>query len=77
MILGVAKIYAGMFSDSDLDAMIAFERSPAGEKLQTMRPQIARAELKFTRAWADSVGPEIAKHVLENLQSRRKPNQKL
>jgi uncharacterized protein len=74
MIMGVAKIYAGMFSDAELDAMIAFEKSAAGRKLQTMRPAIAKAEMQFTRSWSDSIGPEIAKHVLEDLQGGRKPD---
>lgn len=76
LILSVAKIYADMFSDGELDAMIAFEKSPAGQKLQAMRPQIASAEVRLTRGWGDSIAPGVVRRTLADLEQRKRPPQK-
>jgi len=47
-----ARVYAGHFSDAELDALTAFFKSPAGRKYTGLRQVLQQESSNVVRAWA-------------------------
>lgn len=62
-----AKVYAREFSESDLDAMLAFDRTPAGQHVIEKQPEIGRAMMQVGQEW----GQGIARDVIAEYQKEK------
>ena len=62
-----AAVYAREFSEEDLQAVLAFDKSPAGQHLIDKQPEIAQAMAKVGQQW----GQMIAQQVIADYQKEK------
>ena len=62
-----AEVYAREFSEEDLQALLAFDRSPAGQHLIDKQPEITQAMVKVGQRW----GQMIAQQVIADYQKEK------
>jgi hypothetical protein len=60
----VVPIYDKHFTEEDIQGMIAFYRSPVGQKLTSELPQITTESMSAGQEW----GRALAQHVTEQLK---------
>lgn len=56
----VAGIYARHFSAAELRELIAFHRTPIGQRLIELQPQISRESMEAGQQWGARIGQAIA-----------------
>ena len=61
----IIPIYDKYFTDSDLDALIAFYSTPAGIKIRDATPLITKEAMAAGAEWGKSVGEKVAKKLVE------------
>jgi uncharacterized protein len=61
----IVPIYDKYFTETDLDALIAFYTTPAGVKVKNVLPQLSREAMEKGAAWGKEVGEKIAKKLQE------------
>src|SRR5262249_8237863 len=66
----VAALYAQALSVEELLAVSAFYKSPAGTKLLSVQPQIARQSLALGQRWGAQIGREIEQEARKELKKR-------
>ena len=54
-----AQVYAREFSEDDLQALLAFDRSPAGQHLIDKQPEITQAMMGVGQRWGQSVAQQV------------------
>jgi hypothetical protein len=62
-----AQVYAREFSEDDLQALLAFDRSPAGQHLIDKQPEINGAMMEV----GQRVGQSIAEQVVEEFKKEK------
>ncbi|WP_237477970.1 DUF2059 domain-containing protein [Lichenibacterium dinghuense] len=62
-----AEVYAREFSEEDLQAVLAFDRSPAGQHLIDKQPEITQAMAKVGQQW----GQMVAQQVIADYQKEK------
>ena len=55
----VARLYAGRFSEAELKDVLAFYKSPAGQKTIQMEPAILDQSIRFSDTWASRFSEEV------------------
>ena len=63
----VAEVYAREFTEADLNDLLAFYRTPAGQHLLDEQPEIAKGMMTVGQRW----GQNIAKEVLAEIQKEK------
>lgn len=66
----VAALYADQLTLEDLDAVIAFYRSPTGVKFITIQPHIVRESIHIGQRWGAELGREIESEARRELKKR-------
>jgi uncharacterized protein len=66
----VASLYAHELSVEELGAVSAFYKSPAGVKLLSVQPQIARQSMALGQRWGAQIGREIEQEARKELRKR-------
>jgi uncharacterized protein len=66
----VASLYAQELSVEELGAVSAFYKSPAGVKLLSVQPQIARQSMALGQRWGAQIGREIEQEARKELKKR-------
>jgi hypothetical protein len=61
----IIPIYDKYFTESDLDALIAFYSTPAGIKIRDATPLITKEAMAAGAEWGKSVGEKVAKKLVE------------
>lgn len=61
----IIPIYDKYFTESDLDALIAFYSTPAGIKVRDATPLITREAMAAGALWGKSIGEKVAKKLVE------------
>jgi len=65
----MVPIYAKYYSDADVRQMIAFYKTPLGQKIIRNNPHIAQASLQFGEQWGKNVlAPELVKRIRARFQ---------
>lgn len=59
------KLYADTFTDEELDAMIAFYRSPAGMSMIAKTPELTQKSFAISQQRMTTVMPELQKMIRE------------
>jgi hypothetical protein len=72
-----ARSYALHFSDSDLDALIAFYKSDVGQKYLKERPAIVREQVLLGKAWGEKVVSELSSEIQQDMTRQPKSDQTL
>jgi hypothetical protein len=55
----VARLYAGRFSEAELKAVLAFYKSPVGQKIILQEPAILDQSIAFSETWASKLSEEV------------------
>jgi hypothetical protein len=61
----IIPIYDKYFTESDLDALIAFYSTPAGIKIRDATPLITREAIAAGAEWGKTVGEKVTKKLVE------------
>ncbi len=73
----VVPIYAKMFTDEDLDAIIAFYATPVGKKLAKQQNKIQLEARKAGERWGFAIGSRVARALqgMEDPGDEEKPSE--
>ena len=62
-------IYARHLSKSELQAMVAFYRTPEGKHIAEVLPALSQEGMLAGQAWGESLGPEIGRRIVDKLRA--------
>jgi len=66
----VAKLYAARFSEQELKDLLAFYKSPLGQKLLAQQPPIVDGSMKFAQDWSNKLSDEVIAKMRDELRKR-------
>jgi hypothetical protein len=66
----VARLYTADFSEQELKDILAFYKSPVGQKLLEKQPQVIDNSMKFAQTWANKLSEEVVAKMREELKKR-------
>ncbi|HEY6831362.1 MAG TPA: DUF2059 domain-containing protein [Pseudolabrys sp.] len=66
----VARLYATNFSEQELKDILAFYKSPAGQKLLTQQPKVVDSSMKFAQDWANKLSDGVIATMRDELKKR-------
>lgn len=64
----VAKIYERVFSEEELDAMLAFYKSPVGQSMIKKMPQMSGETMRLSQQWAMGLIQNLPARVEQRLR---------
>ena len=64
----IYPLYAKHFTLSELEDLIAFNRSPVGKKANAIMPQLMQESLAAAHLWSQEIGPVISIEVLKKFK---------
>ena len=65
-----ACLYVRHFSRDDISALVAFYKSPLGQKLITENPAIIKEALPLGKAWGEQAGRAALEHVIARYRNK-------
>jgi hypothetical protein len=65
-----AGVYADHFTRAELDQLVAFYKSPVGQKLTREQSELVPDITKMSRAWINRVGNEVLKDAAADFAKR-------
>ncbi len=76
----IYPIYARYFTVEELEGLVAFNRSPAGQKANQVMPQLIAESSRAAQIWARTLSPQISHRVLqrfsdEGIEIQLKPSE--
>jgi hypothetical protein len=66
----IAALYAAELTLQELNAIIAFYKSPAGLKFAGLQPKIVRESMVLGQSWGQRIGAEIEQQARQELRRR-------
>jgi uncharacterized protein len=69
---GMAKIYAGQFTDQELKDLVTFYKSPLGQKLLSTEPKAIQMSMGFMNQWAQSFSETVNGEFRAEMRKRGK-----
>lgn len=66
----IAALYATEMTLDELNAIVAFYKSPAGAKFSSVQPKILRGSMALGQRWGQKIGEELADEVRRELKKR-------
>ena len=66
----VARLYATNFSEQELKDILAFYKSPAGQKLLQEQPKVVDSSMKFAQDWANKLSDQVIAKMRDELKKR-------
>jgi uncharacterized protein len=66
----IAALYATEMTLDELNAIVAFYKSPAGLKFASVQPKILRESMALGQAWGQRIGAEFAEEARRELKKR-------
>jgi hypothetical protein len=69
---GMAKIYASDFTEQELKDLVAFYKSPLGQKLLTQEPRSISASMNYMNQWAQTFSEEVNGQFRTEMRKRGK-----
>jgi len=66
----IAALYATEMTLDELNAIVAFYKSPAGEKFASVQPKILRESMALGQRWGQRIGAEFAEEARRELKKR-------
>jgi hypothetical protein len=68
----IVQIYAEVYTDEELDGILAFYRSPAGRAMLEKMPQLMSRTMAVAQKLMGDIQPEIEKMVKESAPKDKK-----
>jgi hypothetical protein len=69
----MARIYASDFTEQELKDLVAFYKTPLGQKLLAQEPRTVQASMGFMNQWAQSFSDTVANEIRSEMKKRGKP----
>jgi hypothetical protein len=69
----VAKLYASRFSEQELKEVLAFYKSPVGQKLILEQPMVIDMGVRFAQDWANKLSEVVTARMRDELKKRGHP----
>ena len=69
----MAKIYASDFSEQELKDLVAFYKTPVGQKLLAQEPKTVQASMTYMQQWAQSFSDTVMGEFRSEMKKRGKP----
>lgn len=66
----VARLYATHFTEQELKDILAFYKSPSGQKLLHEQPKVVDGSMKFAQNWANSLSDLVMARMRDELKKR-------
>ena len=66
----VAALYASHFTEKELQDILAFYKSPLGEKLVKVEPEVLTQSIDYTKQWAAKVSNQVVAKMREEMHKR-------
>jgi hypothetical protein len=69
---GMAKIYANDFTEQELKDIVAFYKSPLGQKVLTQEPKSIASSMGYMNQWAQTFSEEVNAQFRAEMRKRGK-----
>ena len=69
----MAKIYASDFTEQELKDLIAFYKTPVGQKLLVQEPKTVQASMAYMQQWAQQFSETVLAEFRAEMKKRGKP----
>ena len=69
----VTPVYAKYFSDAEILELIAFYKTPLGQKLLSTEPKAIQLSMSYMNQWAQAFGGEVNTQMRAEMRKRGKP----
>jgi uncharacterized protein len=69
---GMAKIYASLFTEQELKDLVAFYKTPLGQKLLTNEPRAVQTSMAYMNQWAQGFGEVVTGEFRSEMKKRGK-----
>ena len=69
---GMAKVYAADFTEQELKDLVAFYKSPLGQKLLLLEPRAIAASMGYVNEWAQTFSEEVNGQFRAEMRKRGK-----
>jgi hypothetical protein len=66
----VALLYAKTFSEQELKEILAFYKTPTGQKLLKTQPTVISSSMDFARNWANRLSEEVVAKIREEMKKK-------
>jgi len=66
----VARLYTTEFTEQELKDILAFYKSPAGQKLLEQQPKVVDNSMRFAQNWANKLSDEVVAKMRDELKKR-------
>lgn len=65
----LAEVWIEFFDKAQMDALLAFYNTPAGQRLAEVQPRLLGGQLQIAQEWAQEIGEEIVQKVTGELDT--------
>jgi hypothetical protein len=69
---GMAKVYAGEFTEQELKDLVTFYKSPLGQKLLSTEPRAIQTSMGFMNQWAQTFSEAVNGEFRAEMRKRGK-----
>ena len=69
---GMAKVYAGEFTEQELKDLVTFYKSPLGQKLLTTEPKAIQMSMGYMNQWAQQFAEIVNGEFRAEMRKRGK-----
>ena len=66
----VALLYAQTFTEQELKNILAFYKTPTGQKLLQKQPKVIDASMSFAQTWANKLSDEVLAKMREMMKKK-------
>jgi len=66
----IAKVWAEAFTEDELNQIIAFYKSPTGQKFINVGPKVVQDSMQTVQAWSDKMGNELLAKSRDELKKQ-------
>jgi hypothetical protein len=66
----IAELYAAELTQQEIEAVIAFYKSPVGAKFASTQPKILRQSVALGQRWGEKLGREIEQEARQELKKK-------
>lgn len=70
---GMAQLYTNEFTEQELKDLVAFYKTPLGQKLLTAEPRAIELSMGWMREWTQEFGAKVNEAFKEEMKKRGKP----
>jgi uncharacterized protein len=70
---GMARLYADLYTEEEIRAMIAFYRTPLGQRMIETLPELTAGSQRVAQERLQAVMPELVRRIQEVMEAQERP----